>query len=427
MFSEDNNQFDVIIVGAGPAGASCAFMLRQSGLKVAVLDKTSFPRDKTCGDALSLDVVIQLERMDKTLSEKFEKLAEKAPSFGVSIFSPGGFKVEMPIYKNGEKKCGYVCERYVFDNFLFEQLQGHENIHVFTNTTVTDVHLHQEGVTVETDQGTLHAKLLLGADGAHSVINKKTGAIPVDKDHYCAGLRQYYENVEGFNEGNFIELYFFRELLPGYLWVFKLPGGKANVGLGILSSEVTKKKINIKETFRRLMETNPSLKKRFENAKPLESIKGYGLPLGSKKRQLSGNRYLLLGDAASLIDPFSGEGIANAIRSGRVAAEVVEECFNINKFDAAFLKRYDKELYRRIWMELKVSKQLQNLCRYPRLFDFIVRRVEQSDYLKEFMNEALKNVHKKKILTGPLFFYHLFFKKNNATTSRSIPNKELVN
>lgn len=414
MFSEDNNRFDVIIAGAGPAGASSAFMLRHSGLKVAVLDKASFPRDKTCGDALSLDVVMQLERMDPVLSKNFEQLAAKIPSFGVSIFSPGGFKVEMPIYKNGEKKCGYICERYVFDNFLFEQLQGFDNLHVFTNTTITDIIFQPEGVQVETDHGTLHAKIILGADGAHSVVNKKTGAIPVDKDHYCAGLRQYYEGVTGFHEESFIELHFFPEVLPGYLWIFKLPGGKANVGIGILSNIVSKKKINLKETFLQLLETKPALKKRFENAKPLEPIKGYGLPLGSKKRQLSGNRYLLLGDAASLIDPFSGEGIANAIRSGRVAAEMVEECFKQNNFDHTFLKRYDKELYHRIWTELKVSKQLQNLCRYPRLFDFIVRRVEQSDYLKAFMNEALKNVHKKKILTGPLFFYHLFFKKNKA-------------
>jgi len=125
---------------------------------------------------------------------------------------------------------------------------------------------------------------------------------------------------------------------------------------------------------------------------------------------LSGNRFLLLGDAASLIDPFSGEGIANAIRSGRVAADVVEKAFATNNFSEGFLSQYDKELYRRIWMELNVSKQLQRLCKYPFIFDFIVKKTQKSAYLKQFMNDALANVHKKKIITGPKFLYHLFFK-----------------
>ena len=92
--------------------------------------------------------------------------------------------------------------------------------------------------------------------------------------------------------------------------------GKANVGIGMLSSHISQKKINLKVVLQKLIETHPQLKDRFINAKALESIKGFGLPLGSKKRRLSGDRYVLTGDAASLIDPFSGEGIGNAIRSG---------------------------------------------------------------------------------------------------------------
>jgi flavin-dependent dehydrogenase len=145
--------------------------------------------------------------------------------------------------------------------------------------------------------------------------------------------------------------------------------------------------------------------------RPLETIKGYGLPLGSKKRNLSGAKFLLAGDAAALIDPFSGEGIANAIRSGRIAAEHVIKCFEQNNFSAAFNKAYDREIYHRMWKEFKISRTLQNLVRYPILFNYVIKKARQSKYLQKFLVEALANVEKKKkILMKPAFYYRMLFK-----------------
>lgn len=404
------NKFDVIIVGAGPAGISCALMLSTSGLKVALLEKSTFPRDKICGDALSLDIVNQLPILSVEVLKEFEALTTKVPTYGVKIISPKGYEVELPFYKNGQKKSAYLCERFVFDNFLFEQLTKKSNTEIFQQTSVTNLIFNPEEVLVETDKGIFSAQIVVGADGAYSVVNKKTKTIAVDKEHYSAGLRQYFKNVSGFHKENYIELHFFPELLPGYLWIFPLPDGKANVGLGMLSSSVIKKKINLKEVFNTLIYNHPTLKHRFEIAQPLTPIKGFGLPLGSKKRKLSGNRFLLTGDAASLIDPFTGEGIGNAIRSGRVASETISKAFLKADFSAKFLRQYDKELYSRIWNELRVSKQLQNLSKRAWFFDFIVKRTQKSRHLMLFLMEALENIHKKKIITGPKFLYHLLFR-----------------
>jgi flavin-dependent dehydrogenase len=185
--------------------------------------------------------------------------------------------------------------------------------------------------------------------------------------------------------------------------------GRANVGIGMLSSVVSKKKINLKSTLNQLLLSYPVLRERFKHAKPLEYVKGHGLPLGSKKRTLSGERFLLLGDAAGLIDPFTGEGIGNAIRSGRVAADHLKKAFAHQNFSANFNKAYDNEIYQKMWNEFRVSKALQRLCAYPTLFNFVFRKAKQSKYLHDFLIKALADIDQKKQFLNPLFYYRLFF------------------
>ena len=403
--------FDVVIVGAGPAGSSCAMKLANSGLRVALLDKATFPRDKTCGDALSVDVINQLEMLSPNLPVAFEKMQDKIASYGVKIFSPDHNHVDIPFIYKGNKSHGYISTRLSFDDLLFSEAKQTINVTVFENCTVSKVAVNADKTNIQTSQGIFEAPIVVGADGAHSIVSKFLGDIKVEKNHYSAGLRIYYENVHSFHEENFIELHFFKDILPGYLWIFPLADNKANVGIGMLSSTVSKKKVNLKDTLTNLLKTHPHLVERFKDAKPLETIKGYGLPLGSKKRNLSGDRFLLTGDAAALIDPFSGEGIANAIRSGRVAAEHLIKCFEHKNFSAAFNKAYDKEIYRRMWNEFKISRTLQRVVRYPRLFNFVIKKSKQSKYLQQFLIEALAEVEKKKkILMKPAFYFRMLFK-----------------
>ncbi len=401
--------FDVVIVGAGPAGSSAAIRLANSGLSVALLDKASFPRDKTCGDALSVDVINQLPMLSEDLVLQFERLQNKIASYGVKIFSPDHNHVDIPFIHKNKKSCGFISPRLSFDQLLFEQASSYSNVSVYQNCSISSVDVKNNKAFVYSNLNTFTGSLVIGADGAHSVVAKSLGNIKVEKEHYSAGLRVYYENVAQFHEENFIELHFFKEVLPGYLWIFPLAGNKANVGIGMLSSDVAKKRVNLKEVLTSLLKSHPHLQERFKDARALETIKGFGLPLGSKKRNLSGERFLLAGDAAALIDPFSGEGIANAIRSGRVAADQVLSCFRENNFSAAFNKGYDKEIYRRMWTEFKISRTLQNLIRYPWFFNFVVRKAGQSRYVQKFLIDALANVEKKrKMLWKPAFYYRMF-------------------
>lgn len=404
--------YDLIIVGAGPAGLATALTLRESGLKILLLEKSTFPRDKICGDALSVDVINQLYRINEDLGNAFQKLEAKTQFSGLKMISPSGYELNLRI-KVGSSliKNGFVCKRSVFDDFLFQEAKKAECIDIKTNCSVFDVIINQDQVVVKTKLGDFLGKMVIGADGSQSVVEKKTIGRHIDKNHYCAGLRRYYKNVSGFNEGNFIELHFIKKSLPGYLWVFPLPDGEANVGIGLLSSKISKQNLNLKEIFDDVINNHPNFKHRFSQSIPLEEIKGFGLPLGSMKKKLYGNRFILVGDAASLIDPFSGEGIANAIRSGRIAANTVLAAHKNQNFSEKFLEQYSKMLYKSMGLEFKVSHLIQKLCKYPRVLDFVIKRARQSKRIQYFINDVMENLLKKQKITSPLFWLKLISSK----------------
>lgn len=407
-------KFDVLIVGAGPAGIATAIALGNSNLSVGLLDKATFPRDKTCGDALSVDVVNQLKILSPALLDSFNDFKRKVPSFGVQIFSPDGKHIDIPFIHDHQKRCGFICERYDFDYLLVQHAKHFSNIHFIEDCQVKYLENKDNKINAHTSHGNFTGQLVVGADGAHSIVGKMLNNVTPDKNHYSAGLRIYYEGVTALHQQNFIELHFFADILPGYLWIFPLPDNKANVGIGMLSAAVSKKKINLKEILNKILSTDPELQERFRDATPLESVKGFGLPLGSKRRVLSGERFLLTGDAASLIDPFTGEGIANAIRSGRVAASHILKGFEQNNFSKSFNSQYDREIYNRMWKELKLSRTLQQLCKYPSLFNYVVRKANQSSQLREMLTDALAQVDKKRSLVHPGFYYKLLFHRNKS-------------
>lgn len=410
--AEEGLSYDVLIVGAGPAGSCCASILAQAGVSVALIDKAAFPRDKVCGDALSLDVVNQLSKISGELTQAFEAATTPMPSYGVTIGAPNEKTVDIPFYYRGNPDCGYLLPRYDFDDLLFKHAEAYSEVDTFLNSPVTHISNNQDEVEVSTKQVNLTGSVVVGADGANSMVSRQLAQNGTDKSAHSAGVRVYYEGVNNFSEGQYIELYFFKDILPGYLWVFPLANNQANVGIGVLSSAITRHKLNLKRKLEEFITEHPKLKERFANAQPMEKPKGMGLPLGSKQRAISGDRFLLTGDAAGLIDPFSGEGIGNAIRSGRTAANCLLEAFKQQDFSGGFLKQYDQRIYGQMKKEFKVSHTIQRLSAYPWLFNFVINKARQSKNLRHYLSKALEHVDHKQLLTKPKFYWQLL--KRNA-------------
>ena len=274
---------------------------------------------------------------------------------------------------------------------------------------VKDVAVEENQVVVESATTRITAKLLISAEGTRALVAKKYADYQMEHQHHCAGLRAYYSGVKDLNSEGFIELHFVKESLPGYFWVFPLPNGQANVGIGMLSKYVSKNKVNLKKLMLEVIES-PKFKERFANATLENKILGWGLPLGSKKRQLSGNRFLIAGDAGSLIDPFTGEGIGNAMFSGKWAAEKAKQALEANDFSASNLVTYDQTVYKKLGGELRVSTLMQKLIKYPWLFNWMIRKIKRNDELRQTITFMFDDVDLRKKFSSPMFYLRVLFK-----------------
>ena len=417
---------DILIIGAGPAGASVALFLAKKGIQSILLEKEKFPRDKICGDALSGKTVEVLNKLDKSLVSEISQHEKFIGSYGVTFFAPNQQSLRVPFQKKmrtvspspsgegahrvDEVAPGFISKRIDFDNWLIEKVKAKKEIELLEQTEVRNYRREDHCIIAESKDGkTFKAKIVIACDGAYSSFTKNLAGIKTEPEHNCFGLRAYYKNVQGLDAENFIELHFLKEFLPGYFWIFPLPNGYANVGIGMRADKMSEQKINLKKSFESILANNPVMRERFSSAEKIDDIKQFGLPLGSKKRKLSGDNFMLCGDAAMLIDPFTGEGIGNAMFSGVYAATQVERSLQQNNFTASFMQQYDAELYNRLWSELLLSYRMQQLVNFPWLFNFVVRKANSNKLLSETISCMFEDLDMRARLKNPLFYFKLLF------------------
>ena len=402
--------YDAIIVGAGPGGATAAAFMAEQGLRVLLLDKSTFPRDKVCGDAISgksVDVLRRLGVVDEVLTSK------QVGSWGVTFGGPYGDEVAIPFTKELGRPVppGFVCAREIFDQVLFEKaVQAGADVR--QNATVKRL-LWEDGrvvgVEVEQQNAKNHppsqhrAPLVIGADGAYSVVAREVGLRQLDERHYCAGLRAYYEGVTGFHRLNHVELHFVEEAIPGYFWIFPMADGRANVGIGMLSRAIKRKDVKLKETLAACVR-HPRFRERFEGAEQVGPVRGWGLPLGSKPRPMAGDGWLLVGDAASLIDPFTGEGIGNAMISGELAAKWTSRARAEGDYTRAFLHGYERDVLAYLRGELRLSHAMQRLIGWKWLLNTVIRKASRSAELADAISCMFDDERQRRKLVSPLFY-----------------------
>jgi len=328
-------QADVIVVGAGPAGASAAYHLAQQGVDVLLLEKSRFPRDKVCGDGLTPRAVRQLVAMGIDLD---------APGWarnkGLRIVG-AGHRIELPWPELASfPSYGLVRSRMELDELLARHAEK-AGARLLEGTSVTGPVLDRSGRVTGVlarpvdergrktgDEVSYSAPVVIACDGVSARLAIALGLERRENRPMGVAIRAYYETPRHDDEWmeSWLELWDGEpnnsNLLPGYGWIFGLGNGLSNVGLGILNTSAAFRSVGYKDVLHRWLEHTPE-EWGFRDENLVGRIGSAALPMGFNRKPHYTRGVLLSGDSGGMVNPFNGEGIDYALESGHMAAEVV--------------------------------------------------------------------------------------------------------
>ncbi|MEO9138493.1 MAG: geranylgeranyl reductase family protein [Jatrophihabitans sp.] len=325
------NDADVIVVGAGPAGSSAAYWLASAGLDVALIEKTSFPREKVCGDGLTPRGTRALVDMGIDVSESNGWLHNR----GLRVIG-GGQRIHLDWPDlTSFPPFGLVRPRADLDAMLANQAVK-AGARLYEQTSVTEPILDSTGRVVgvtgksnlDKSPISFRAPIVLTCEGVSGKLAQKMDVHRNDKRPLGVAVRRYYTSPK--TDDDYLESWLElwegtpneSQLLPGYGWIFGMGDGTVNAGLGVLNSSAGFQKTNYRDLLTRWLDNTPEeWGLREENATC--PTRGAALPMGFNRTPHYVRGLLLVGDAGGSVNPFNGEGIPYAMDSGRFAAETV--------------------------------------------------------------------------------------------------------
>ena len=305
---------DVVVVGLGPAGSAAAIELRRAGRSVVAIDKAVFPRDKCCGDGLTTLGLRELEHLGldrQAVPDWFEVR-------GAAIRSPSGREVFVPLPSTGSYAA--VAPRLQLDDALV-RIAGDLGTDIRDGHGFERLDEHDDHVTVLADGLEIDTRYVIAADGMWSPVRKAVGANEGGYLGEWHGFRQYARNVTG-PAAHQLYVWFEPDLLPGYAWSFPLPGGRANIGFGVLRGG-NRRIQDMKQLWVELL-TRPHIVDALGDGFEVEDRHtAWPIPARVDEATLTAGRVLFAGDAAMATDVMTGEGIGQALLTGRLAAEAI--------------------------------------------------------------------------------------------------------
>jgi menaquinone-9 beta-reductase len=391
-----SQEADVIVVGAGPAGATAGYYLAQSGLDVLVLEKSVFPRDKVCGDGLTPRAVKSLVNMGVPI-ESQGWLKNK----GLRVIG-GGKRMELP-WPDLTSYPGYglVRTRATLDETLARRAQAagarlEEGVTV-TGPVIDDRTGNIAGVVAD-DHGSersYRAPVVIAADGNSSRLSVAMGLRKRDDRPLGVAVRTYYRSPRHTDDylESWLDLWDGDRLLPGYGWIFGMGDGTSNVGLGLLNTSAAFGNTDYRALLRRWLAGMPE-EWGFTEDNRTEPVRGAALPMGFNRTPHYHRGLLLAGDAGGLVNPFNGEGIAYAMESGEILGRTVAQA--LARPTAAdrerVLREYPQALRDAYGGYYALGRAFVQLIGKPRLMRYAAKKGMDHPTLMRFALKLLANL-----------------------------------
>jgi geranylgeranyl reductase family protein len=392
---------DVLVVGGGPSGSSCAYWLAEAGWDVALVEKKQFPRAKTCGDGLTPRSVRQIADMgiEGSLAGAHRYTGLRAHGFGRVLELPWPEHPSFPSY-------GYVITRHDLDALVNERAakagatvwQGTEALEPILDDTAPPSGrlpscagaVVKEKLSGRTRE--VRARYVVVADGANSRFGRALGTSRDRSQPMGMALRGYYASPG--HDQPFIESHLdIRDgsgnVVPGYGWIFPLGDGRVNVGVGLLSTDRRWKGVNTGTLMEHFVAGAPE-EWELSPGSVLGPATGGKLPMGLAVGPRVGATTLVVGDAAGAINPFNGEGIAYGYETGRLAAASLGEALSGDGVDA--LLRYEDRLEEAYGLYYRVARAFIRVIARPELMKLCVGTGMHSETLMTWILRIMANL-----------------------------------
>lgn len=378
--------YDVIVIGAGPAGSASSYYTSKAGFSTLLIDKALFPRMKVCSGGLSpkaLERLAEMGVLEEIEHKKFQKI------MGVKIVSPNGIEIEGLIPSiEGYRNYGFVVPRFNLDEILRKHAikVGTD----FESIKVSELDFdggYCRGI-LTSDRTRVSARAVVLATGAASeLVTKENKSLESEGDkHYTTEM--WYDRIEKLTDK--IEIYYHEKLVPGYFWIFPESNKTANVGLGLWGKSKSARIDEILDDF-------PNVKKRFRFAKPISQEHKWIIPYNSiqnSKERFLGN-LLVAGDALGLANPFTGEGIYYALESGKLAAESIIAKLNEDSDNGSISEDYYTACLRAFSEDHKFNDMAKRVFSDPSSIDKLIRMASSDERLRNLIIGAVINLPTK--------------------------------
>jgi len=393
---------EAIVVGGGPAGSAMAAALAEAGHRVLLLDKAGFPRHKACSEYINpagAELLGEMGMLDEVIAAGAHRME------AMLVHAPDGGQFKANFAKAEPGRAALGLSRYRLDHLLLERAKA-AGVTVRERAHVRDV-VQEDGrvVGVEATIGgvreELRASLVVGADGHNSAVSRGLGLDVSFRWPNKTGLVAHYRGVSGLDR--------FGEMHVGhgsYAGLAPLEDGLTNVAVVAPVSAVARRLGSVEAYFEKALRAMPEVARKLERAERIGGIRGVG-SMARRARRTVGDGFLLIGDAASFLDPFTGEGIHEALRGAHLAAPIASAALKTGFVSAASLDPYRIARHRTFTAKREVCWIVQAFISVPPLMNYVTERLSRREELGLTLSGVLGNFRPATQALSPVFLARL--------------------